>query len=212
MSTYKSCWSWSVSQFSTCMSLLRHGCQRHSFLNSQTDSQMYTFPDQMNWQFVQILMDSKFHSKLRVLKTQMTQSKRLLCFLFRENLLGIVSRLLFFCSVTSSVPDTQNKCLNSHHNHPRPHLLHEFIVNVKHRMDWSYRKRYICLSFNSGKQYPSDGICLTSVNMQKYVTYLYDFFERVRFSLTYTEIPWLDKLSLMGKIINFPGIVTDVTH
>ena len=92
------------------------------------------------------------------------------------------------------------------------HLLHEFIVNVKHRMDWSYRKRYICLSFNSGKQYPSDGICLTQVNMQKYVTYLYDFFERVRFSLTYTEIPWLDKLSLTGKIINFPGIVTDVTH
>ena len=48
--------------------------------------------------------------------------------------------------------------------------------------------------------------------MQKYVTYLYDFFERVRFSLTYTEIPLLDKLSLTGKIINFPGIVTDVTH
>ena len=48
---------------STCMSLLRHGCQRHSFLNSQTDSQMYTFPDQMRWQVVQIL------SKLRVLET-----------------------------------------------------------------------------------------------------------------------------------------------
>ena len=48
---------------STCMSLLRHGCQRHSFLNSQTDSQMYTFPDQMNWQNVQIL------SNLRVLET-----------------------------------------------------------------------------------------------------------------------------------------------
>ena len=42
-------------------------CQRNSFWNSQTDSQMCTFPDQMNWQFVQILMDSKFHSKLRVL-------------------------------------------------------------------------------------------------------------------------------------------------
>ena len=39
------------------------------FLNSQTGSQMYTFPDQMNWQFVQILMDSKFQSKLRVLDT-----------------------------------------------------------------------------------------------------------------------------------------------
>ena len=54
MSTYKSCWSWSVSQFSTCMSLLRHGCQRNSFWKS--DSQMYTIPDQMNWQFVQILI------------------------------------------------------------------------------------------------------------------------------------------------------------
>ena len=34
------------------------------FLNSQTDSQMYTFPDQMNWQFVQILMDYKFQSAI----------------------------------------------------------------------------------------------------------------------------------------------------
>ena len=75
MSTYVSCWSWSVSQFSTYMTLLRHGCQRNSFWNSQTDSQMYTFPDQMNWQFVQILMDSKFHSKLRVLDTDDVKQK-----------------------------------------------------------------------------------------------------------------------------------------
>ena len=27
-----------------------------SLWNSQSDSQMYTFPDKMNWQFVQILM------------------------------------------------------------------------------------------------------------------------------------------------------------
>ena len=60
---------------STCMSLLRHGCQRHSFLNSQTGSQMYTFPDQMNWQFVQILMDSKFQSKPRVLDTDDVKQK-----------------------------------------------------------------------------------------------------------------------------------------
>ena len=39
-----------------------------------------------------------------------------------------------------------------------------------------------------------------------------DFFERVQFSLTYIEIPWLDKLPLTGKIMNFPGIVTDVTQ
>ena len=63
MSTYKSCWSWSVPQFSTSMTLLSHGCQRNSFWNSQTDSQMYPFPDQMNWQFVQVLMDSKIPLK-----------------------------------------------------------------------------------------------------------------------------------------------------
>ena len=45
------------------------------FLNSQTGSQMYTFPDQMNWQFVQILMDSKFQSKLRVLDTDDVKQK-----------------------------------------------------------------------------------------------------------------------------------------
>ena len=45
------------------------------FLNSQTGSQMYTFPDQMNWQFVQILMESKFQSKLRVLDTHDVKQK-----------------------------------------------------------------------------------------------------------------------------------------
>ena len=38
-----------------------------------------------------------------------------------------------------------------------------------------------------------------------------DFFERVKFSLTYTEIPWLVKLSLTGKRFNFPGTVTHFT-
>ena len=74
ISTFNSCWSWSFSQFSTCMSLLKHVCQRHS-LNSQTDSQMYTFLDQMNWQFVQILMDWKFESKLRALDTDEIKRK-----------------------------------------------------------------------------------------------------------------------------------------
>ena len=45
------------------------------FLNSQTGSQMYTFPDQMYWQFVQMLMDSKFQSKLRVLDTDDVKQK-----------------------------------------------------------------------------------------------------------------------------------------
>ena len=43
------------------------------FLNSQTGSQMYTFPDQT--QFVQILMDSKFQPKLRVLDTDDVKQK-----------------------------------------------------------------------------------------------------------------------------------------
>ena len=45
MSTCKSCWSLSVSQFLICMSLLRRGFQGNSFWNSKTDSQMYTFAD-----------------------------------------------------------------------------------------------------------------------------------------------------------------------
>ena len=40
-------------------------------------------------------------------------------------------------------------------------------------MDWSYRKPYICLSFNFWRQYPADRICLTSVNVQQYVTSLW---------------------------------------
>ena len=57
---------WSVSQFSKCMSLFRHGCSlpamqltwlpvSHSFWNSQT---LVKYPDQMNWQFV-LIMASK---------------------------------------------------------------------------------------------------------------------------------------------------------
>ena len=57
------------------MSLLRHGCQRNSVLNSQTGRQMYTSADQMNGQFVQILMDSKFQSKPRVLDTDDVKQK-----------------------------------------------------------------------------------------------------------------------------------------
>ena len=115
MSTYKSCWSWSVSQFSTCMSLLRHGCQRNSYWNSQTDGQMYTFPDQMSWQFVQILMVPN-------------STQNFVYFDFFENLLSIVPRLSFFCS-TSSVSGSQNKSPNFHHNHP----CHPFIA-------WMYRE------------------------------------------------------------------------
>ena len=94
------------------------------FLNSQTGSQMYTFPDQMNWQFVQILMDSKFQSKLRVLDTDDVKQKTSL-FSVQGNLLGMFSWfvLLFYMS---SVPVTQNKRPNSHHSQP-VHLLNTWI-------------------------------------------------------------------------------------
>ena len=194
MSTYKSCWSWSVSQFSTCMSLLRHG-----FRNSKTDSQMYTFPDQMNWQFVQILMDSKFHSKLRVLDTDYVKQNSWAkdFFVFCS---GKICLVLFqgCCSFVSL-----HLCPVHKINAPTPittilatHLLHEFIVNVKHRMDWSYRKPYICLSFNFWKQYPTDGIWLTSGNMQKYVISHWLLWKRPIFldlyrnSLTWKIVPY----------------------
>ena len=64
------------------------------------------------------------------------------------------------------------------------HLLHEFIVNVKCRMDRSYRKPYICLSFNFLKQYSANGTCLTSVSMSPPS----DFYERVKFFLTHIVI------------------------
>ena len=110
---------------STCMSLLRHGCQRHSFLNSQTGSQMYTFPDQMNWQFVQILIHFKFQSKLRVLDTDDVKQKTSF-FSVRDNLLAMFSWFFVFLFYVSSVSVTQNKCPNSHHSHP-VHLFNTWI-------------------------------------------------------------------------------------
>ena len=93
---YKSRWRWSVSQFSTCIRLSRHGCQRHNFWNSQTDSQMHTFLDQMNSQFVQIFMESKFQSKLRVLDKNDVKQKTSLF-----SVQGKSSWCLFFCFPSS---------------------------------------------------------------------------------------------------------------
>ena len=112
----------SVFQFSTCMSLLRHGCHRHSFMNSQTDSQMYTFPDQMNWQFVQILMDSKFQSKLRVLETDNVKQK--------TSLFSVQGKSAWYvfmvCSFVLCVICACYTCPNSHHSQP-VHLVNTWI-------------------------------------------------------------------------------------
>ena len=107
---------------STCMTLLRHGCQRHSFLNSQTGSQMYTFPDQMNWQFVQILMDSKFQSKLRVLDTDVVKQK--------TSLFSVQGKSAWYvfmvCSFVLYVICGCYTCPNSHHSQP-VHLVNTWI-------------------------------------------------------------------------------------
>ena len=100
---YNSCWRWTVSQFSTCMRMLRHGCQRHSFWNSQTDSQMYTFPNQMNSQVVQIFKESKFQSKLRILDKDDLKQKTTLFSVQGK------SSWFLFCCFLSSVPARQFK-------------------------------------------------------------------------------------------------------
>ena len=153
------------------MSLLRHGCQRHSFLNSQTGSQMYTFPDQMNWQFVQILMDSKFQSKLRVLETDDVKWKTSLFSVQGKSAWYVfMVFVLLFChlsllhKINAQTPITA--ILSTY-------LIHEFLVNVKCRMDGSHRKPYICLSFDFLIQYSDKGTCLTSLSVQKYVTSLW---------------------------------------
>ena len=120
------CWSWSVSQFSTCMTFLRHGCQRNSFWNSQTDSQMYPFHDQMNWQFVQVLMHSKIPLKTSCTGHWWRKAKDFFFVQGKSAWYCFKADVLFY--FTSSVSGTQNKLPNSHHNHPR----HPFIT-------WIYR-------------------------------------------------------------------------
>ena len=78
--------------------------------------------------------------------------------------------LLFYMS---SVSVTQNKFPNSITAILSTYLIHEFLVNVKCRMDGSHRKPYICLSFDFLIQYSANGTCLTSVSMQEYVTSLW---------------------------------------
>ena len=92
------------------------------FLNSQTGSQMYTFPDQMNWQFVQILMDSKFQSKLRVLDTADVKQK--------TSLFSVQGKSAWYvfmvCSFVLYVICACYTCPNSHHSQP-VHLVNTWI-------------------------------------------------------------------------------------
>ena len=94
----------------------------------------------LNWQFVQILMDSKFHSKLRVLDTDGAKEKTSL-FSVQGKSASWFFVLLFYMS---SVSVTQNKCPNSHHNHP-VHLFHTWISReCKVQNGWiSYETLYL---------------------------------------------------------------------
>ena len=80
---------------------------------------------------------------------------------------------LFFCVIC-------HLCLSHNINAQTPitailstYLIHEFLVNVKCRMDGSHRKPYTCLLFDFLIQYSANGTCLTSVSMQEYVTSLW---------------------------------------
>ena len=121
MSTYKSCWS--VDQACACWDMVARGIvlkfpDWQSNVHFPWPNELTICPDINGFQIP--LKTSCTGHRLRKAKQL---SKRLLCFLFRENLLGIVSRLLFFC-FTSSVSGALNKCPNSHHNHSR----HPFIT------------------------------------------------------------------------------------
>ena len=142
------------------------------FLNSQTDSQIYTFPDQMIQQFVQILIDSKFQSKLRVLDTDDVKQK--------TSLFSVQGKSAWFCFMVFCSFVLCHLCLVHKIDAQTPitatlstFLLHEFIVNVKCRMDESHGKSYICLSCNFLIQYSANATCLTSLNMQEHVTSLW---------------------------------------
>ena len=129
---------------------------------------MYTFPDQMHWQFIQILMDSKFQSKLRVLDTDDVKQKTSLFSVQGKSAWYV---FMIFCSFVLC-----HLCLVHKINAQTPitailstNLIHEFIVNFKYRMEWSRRKPYICLPFDFLIQYSGNGTCLTSVKIQEYV-------------------------------------------
>ena len=152
-----------VSQFSTCMSLLRHGCQIYSFLKFPDRQSNVHFP----WPNELTICPDIIGFQIP-LKTSCTGHR------WRK-----AKYVLFFCSRKICLVLFQG-CRPFVLRHLCPvHKLNAQtpITTILKWMDWSYRKPYIYLSFNFWKQYPADGICLTAVNMQKYVTFLWLLFE-----------------------------------
>ena len=126
---------------------------------------MYTFPDQMNWQFVQILMDSKFQSKLRVLDTNDVKQKTSLFSVQEKSSWYDFSWFFVLLFYVICVWYTKRNAQTPITAILSTYLIHEFIVNVKCRMDGSRRKPCICLSFDFLIQYSANGTWLTSVNV-----------------------------------------------
>ena len=170
------------------MSLLRHGCQRHSVLNSQIGSQMYTSADQMNWQFVQILMYFQIRVKTSCTGHRWCKAKDF--FVFCSGKICLVCfHGLFFCFIC-------HLCLLHKINAQTPitanlytYKIHEFLVNVKCRMDGSHRKPYIsaCRLISWYNILPMEHAVCRNMSPPS------GFFERVTFdfSLYWNSLTWL---------------------
>ena len=176
---------------STCMSLLRHGCQRHSF---------FKFPDwQSNVHFPwpnELTICADINGFQIPVKTSCTghrwcKTKDFFVFCSGKICWVCFHGYLFFCFM-SSVSGTQKNAQTPITAILSTYLIHKFIVNVKWRMDRSPEKPYICLSFDFLIQYSANGTCLTSVNMQEYVTSLWLLWNSYIFpDLFWDSLTWL---------------------
>ena len=118
-------------------------------------------------------MDSKFQSKLRVLDTDDVKQNTSLFSLQGKSAWYVFMFFLFFCFICHLCPLHKLNAQTPITANLSTHLTHEFLVNVKCRMDGSHRKLYICLSSDFLIQYSANGTCLTSVSVQKYVASLW---------------------------------------
>ena len=156
--------------------------QRHSFINSQTDS--HTFPEEMNWQFVQILMILNSSQNFVYWTPWWGKTKDFFVFCSGKMCSVCFHGFWFFCFIVLCFV----LCC-----HP-VHLFNTwiFIMNIKCRMDGSHRKPYICFSFDFLIQYSASGTCLTSVNMHKYVISLWRLWKSYIFpDLYWNSLTWL---------------------
>ena len=176
------------------------------------EAQFFKFPDwQSNVNFpwpneltiCPAINGSKFQSKLHVLDTDDVKQKTSLFSIQGTSAWYVFMVFLFFCFM-SSVSGTQNNCPNSHHSHP-VHLFNTWIYReCTVQNGWISQETLNLLvvwfldttfcqwnMFNFGE---FEGICHLPLASLKRVTN--------------TEIPCLD----LRGMINFPGMVTHVTH